>query len=287
MSSCSETRVRCEECEDGGCVFAVEDVLDESETDSVRKDSKEGEEGDNKQRRQRKKSSREAASSSVSSTDSALGWGVRRMSGYQGQSSWETGEVGLSNKRVSRPSCVMAEVADRKISVIKGTEHENESILGQIHLELAKYHETERFDTSFHDTESALFHLRAAADCGNMQALVAICQVFTGRVNDILPAITQADAEKYEAGSIVDIGLDYVTTAARMGDTGSMVYLAEAYDKGLNLGTDRKQDFSQALYWYQKAAKDGAERGYSLLARAAEILAMPDERCFDPRLAAT
>ena len=37
-----------------------------------------------------------------------------------------------------------------------------------------------------------------------------------------------------------DIGLDYMTSAARQGDLGSVLYLASAYDTGLNLGSDRK-----------------------------------------------
>ena len=37
-----------------------------------------------------------------------------------------------------------------------------------------------------------------------------------------------------------DVGLDYMTTAARAGDVPSMLYLAKAYDTGLNLGSDRK-----------------------------------------------
>ena len=37
-----------------------------------------------------------------------------------------------------------------------------------------------------------------------------------------------------------DIGLDYMTLAARMGDAGSALYLAKAFDTGLNLGSNRK-----------------------------------------------
>lgn len=37
-----------------------------------------------------------------------------------------------------------------------------------------------------------------------------------------------------------DIGLDYLTRAANAGDVNSVLYLAKAYDTGLNLGSDRK-----------------------------------------------
>ena len=101
-----------------------------------------------------------------------------------------------------------------------------------------------RFDAALQDIASALFHLRAAADCGNMQglnskyiltktpkffslqilqcfppALVAIAQIYTGRPNDILPAITQLDASEHEPGNVEDVGLDFLTTAARLGDS--------------------------------------------------------------------
>ena len=39
---------------------------------------------------------------------------------------------------------------------------------------------------------------------------------------------------------VEDIGLDYMTSAARQRDLGSVLYLASAYDTGLNLGSDRK-----------------------------------------------
>ena len=50
-------------------------------------------------------------------------------------------------------------------------------------------------------------------------ALVAIGQIYTGRPNDILPAITQLDASEHEPGNVEDVGLDFLTTAARLGDS--------------------------------------------------------------------
>ena len=44
--------------------------------------------------------------------------------------------------RVSRPSCVSGEVARKLSSLVK--EH-TDSVLGQIHLDLAQYHETCRY----------------------------------------------------------------------------------------------------------------------------------------------
>ena len=76
-----------------------------------------------------------------------------------------------------------------------------------------------------------------------------------------------------------------------------MAYLAEAFDTGLNLGSDREQCYSQvllfkvyffkntnqekklllqALSWYLLAGRAGADRACCLLARAAEIFLMED-----------
>ena len=48
---------------------------------------------------------------------------------------------------------------------------------------------------------------------------MAIGQIYTGRPNDILPAITQLDASEHEPGNVEDVGLDFLTTAARLGDS--------------------------------------------------------------------
>ena len=77
---------------------------------------------------------------------------------------------------------------------------------------------------------------------------MAIAQIYTGRPNDILPAITQSDASEHEPGNLEDVGLDFLTTSARLGDSASMAYIAEAFDTGLNLGSDREQSYSQVIF---------------------------------------
>ena len=64
-----------------------------------------------------------------------------------------------------------------------------------------------------------------------MAALIAISQLFTGRPNDILPAIHQVDLAEHlpmqgNKDNLEDIGLDYMVMAARHGDTASILYLA-------------------------------------------------------------
>ena len=71
--------------------------------------------------------------STASSQDSALGW-----------KSLDVGEKLASQEggsrpgRVSRPSCVSAEIVERR----SARQEEDNSVLGLIHLDLAKYHET-------------------------------------------------------------------------------------------------------------------------------------------------
>jgi len=248
-----------------GCVFML-DVLseDEASTKKVRQEKEEG-------------------WSTASSTDS--GFHCRRR--LESVSECEdTEKRGMRLPRISRPSCVTAEVYKMHNEDMDGQSSKTDSVLGLIHLDLAKYHETCRFDANVHDISSALFHLRAAADCGNMTALIAISQIFTGRPNDILPAITQMDAEENIKGSLEDIGIDYIVTSARLGDVSSMIYMAQAFDSGYNLGSDREQSYSQALDWYLMAAKAGEEERYKYLARAAQIQTLENGGCFDPRRAA-
>jgi len=223
----------------------------------------------------------DSRSSTERSEDSGVGVRQQRKRGMtecsEGTEEKEKLQERLDKK--SRPSCVLGEMA-RKLSSL--VHHHSDSVLGQIHLDLAQYHETCRFDANIQDKSSAHFHLKAAADCDNKQALTAISSLYLGLPNDILPALTQLDAAEYVAGNIEDIGLDYMVSAARYGDVSSMVFLAKAFDSGLNLGKDRSQSYSQAVDWYQKAVNNGAEKRYLLMARMAEIMMMEDSGCQDP-----
>ena len=179
--------------------------------------------------------------------------------------------------RVSRPSCVYNEMV-RKMSGILDTM--TESVLGKIHLDLATYHEACRFQDNVQDKVSSHFHLRCAADCEDKQALVAISSLYVGLPNDVLPGLSQQDVLDLVPGDIQDIGLDYMTSAARQGDTASMLYLAKAFDTGNNLGS-RERDLGQANMWYSRAVSAGVEKSYQLLARQAEIALTPSD-CYDP-----
>jgi len=152
--------------------------------------------------------------------------------------------------------------------------------LGQIHLDLANYHEMERFtkvDAEGYDQEAALYHLRHAADCGHLEAIITMGRIALQLSHDILPDITMEDNL-----ANIDMGLDFMNLAAMAGDRGAMILLAKAYDTGEQLGT-RLRSWPKAINWYTLAVsmESGDEEGnydgtmddptYQLLARQAEM----------------
>ena len=77
-------------------------------------------------------------------------------------------------ERMAKPSNLSAELLIQS--------NHDDSILGHVHLELAKYHEFGRFSNGddFYDREAALFHLKAAAECGIVVAIVALARIYCG-----------------------------------------------------------------------------------------------------------
>ena len=101
---------------------------------------------------------------------------------------------------------------------------------------MAKYHEACRFtDDGIFDKESAVYHLKAAADCGIIAANLSLAKIFVDMPHDILGDVTIDDCAGINFGegeSRVAIGLRYMERAARAGERSAMVYLARAYDTG-------------------------------------------------------
>ena len=58
----------------------------------------------------------------------------------------------------------------------------------QIHLDMAKYHELGRFapDDGSRNMEAALYHLRHAADCGALEAIIAMARICLQMTHDVL-----------------------------------------------------------------------------------------------------
>ncbi|CAH1274480.1 EEF2K [Branchiostoma lanceolatum] len=100
----------------------------------------------------------------------------------------------FARRQVSRPSCVTLEVNFRRMSLIQG-QLTGGSVLGEVHLEMAKYHENGRFAPQeglnmLHqeevDWDSAIFHLEKAAVCGVLEAIVALARMFLQLPHDVL-----------------------------------------------------------------------------------------------------
>ncbi|XP_061612073.1 eukaryotic elongation factor 2 kinase isoform X3 [Phyllopteryx taeniolatus] len=182
-----------------------------------------------------------------------------------------------SRSHVHRPSCVATEV-ERLSSLFQ--KRLGQSILGKVHLAMVRYHEAGRFcekDEQW-DEDSAMFHLERAAQCGELEAIVALGQCCLQLPHHILPNMELEE----NAGNRMK-GFKYLLQAAEAGDRSSMITVARAFDTGVNLPADRQQDWEEAIRWYDSALNmdehdeggefDGIqdEPRYLLLAREAEM----------------
>ncbi|XP_071318599.1 eukaryotic elongation factor 2 kinase isoform X6 [Trachinotus anak] len=182
-----------------------------------------------------------------------------------------------SRAHVHRPSCVATEVERLNTLMQKKI---GQSILGKVHLAMVRYHEAGRFcekDEQW-DQDSAMFHLERAALCGELEAIVALGQCCLQLPHHILPDMELED----NAGNRMK-GFKYLLLAAEAGDRSSMIIVARAFDTGVNLSAERKQDWEEAIHWYDSALNmtdydeggefDGTqdEPRYLLLAREAEM----------------
>ncbi|XP_038064162.1 eukaryotic elongation factor 2 kinase-like isoform X2 [Patiria miniata] len=139
------------------------------------------------------------------------------------------------------------------------------STLGQIHLDLAKYHEIGRFVDSLEqrNMQAAFYHLQQASHCGTMEAILALARIYLNLPHDILEAVVIDDCEEN-----INDGMDLMEQAAEAGDRPSMIYLAKAYESGTNLGTNREIIWTEAVHWYQQAiamSKEDDDGGFDCL----------------------
>ncbi|XP_041938796.1 eukaryotic elongation factor 2 kinase isoform X4 [Alosa sapidissima] len=183
-----------------------------------------------------------------------------------------------SRSHIHRPSCVAVEV-ERLNSLVQERKI-GKSILGKVHLAMVRYHEGGRFcekDQPW-DEHSAIYHLERAAMCEELEAIVALGQCYLQLPHHILSEIELEDSEENRKK-----GFRYLLQAAEAGDRPSMILVARALDNGLNLPPSRKQDWEEAIHWYDCALNmtdydeggefDGMqdEPRYLLLAREAEM----------------
>ncbi|XP_044033787.1 eukaryotic elongation factor 2 kinase isoform X3 [Siniperca chuatsi] len=203
------------------------------------------------------------------------------LNSYNSNNNWLTEEkwsfYHSSRAHVHRPSCVATEVERLNTLLQKKI---GQSILGKVHLAMVRYHEAGRFcekDEQW-DQDSAMFHLERAALCGELEAIVALGQCCLQLPHHILPDM---ELEENEGNRMK--GFKYLLLAAEAGDRSSMIIVARAFDTGINLSADRKQDWEEAIHWYDSALNmtdydeggefDGTqdEPRYLLLAREAEM----------------
>lgn len=157
-----------------------------------------------------------------------------------------------------------------------------ESILGNIHLEMAKYHECGRFsdtETDEYDQTSAFFHLKHSADLGVKEAIVNIAKIYLGLPHDLLSVYQEEN---------VELGFVFLIQGADQEDKNSLFSMAKAYDSGINLPKGREINWNLASCYYKKllqVMEDDAgcedagysealgecEPGYIILARLAEM----------------
>ncbi|KAL3876114.1 hypothetical protein ACJMK2_033992 [Sinanodonta woodiana] len=183
----------------------------------------------------------------------------------------------MAMQRQHRPSCVALEKDLR----ILGNAKMNDSVLGKIHHEMAKYYEIGRFSKKEEDDidwESALYHEEHAAELGELEAILTLARLFLGQERAVLVNCTVQKCEDN-----IDRGLDYMVQAAEAGDRGAMLYMAKAFETGQGLGAKRSVSWEDSVYWYNQAVStnendEGGEFDstmndpvYQLLAKQAEM----------------
>lgn len=185
----------------------------------------------------------------------------------------------LQMQQMQRPSCVALEKDLRKMNF---NSRVNDSALGKVHHELAKYHEVGRFCDKKEeniDWESALFHEVHAAELGELEAILTLAKLYLGMERDVLINCKVDDDENN-----IDLGMDYMVQAAEAGDRSAMIYVAKAFETGAGLGKRRELSWEDALYWYDESltSVDESDEGgeydstmydppYSIMARMAEM----------------
>lgn len=144
------------------------------------------------------------------------------------------------------------EASDASSTRLTMMDEKQESTLGKIHLELAKYHEMGRFNLSEEepiDQEAALFHLKQAASLGILEALTSLAKIHLDLPHDILSSYRLDDAESDENR---EMALTYLVEAAKRKDKSSLFQIAKAFDTGVNLSSKRAINWQKAVEYYER-----------------------------------
>ncbi|XP_071796451.1 eukaryotic elongation factor 2 kinase-like isoform X2 [Asterias amurensis] len=165
-----------------------------------------------------------------------------------GSSTKEEERQAMMMNKTHKASSVNIEVAMRERLDMK--RKMGGSVLGQVHLDLAKYHDIGRFveNPDDHNMRAAFYHLEQASHCGTMEAILALAKIYLNLPHAVLENVTMDENEEN-----INDGLDLMEQAAEAGDRAAMIYLANAFQTGLNLGTNREIMWTEAVHWCQSA----------------------------------
>lgn len=160
----------------------------------------------------------------------------------------------LENHEKARPACVEHEMKLRNLQAVRKI---SDSVLGQIHHELGKYHEMGRFcdkkNMDEADMEAAIFHERFAAELGVKEASMTLACVYFDLPREIMVNISLEKTEKN-----LKKGVEYMLMAADAGDRGAMLYLARAYETGSGLDQPCRS-YKKAVEWYEAVMSTNSE----------------------------
>ncbi|KAK3882577.1 hypothetical protein Pcinc_013055 [Petrolisthes cinctipes] len=161
-------------------------------------------------------------------------------------------------RRKARPSHVLGEIEHRKqLELLEENRNKTGgSALGQVHLDLAKYHELNRFvkESESYDRDAAMYHVMQAAKCGTLEAIKAMAQMHLKLPHDILP-----DLELDDNTCDMEIGFDHMLMAAEAKDRAAMIYVATAFESAIGLPQSRKPDWSKSVFWLDRVINTNTE----------------------------
>ncbi|KRY01949.1 Eukaryotic elongation factor 2 kinase, partial [Trichinella pseudospiralis] len=202
-------------------------------------------------------SSDETSSSEVNGSSSSLATattGRRRIDSEVDSSSKQDSmrkQFWAGRRGKSLPACIVTQQLHLHSS--------EDNILGCIHLDLARYHELGRFvqPDAQYDRSAAWFHLEKAVQCGVYEALLTMAKIYLGIEHELL----QDFMEDGTSDENINQGLKLVEKLAASGDRWATLLLAERYASGQLLGSERKQSYKTALFFYNKLLEQMDPKG--------------------------
>ncbi|EFO23641.2 hypothetical protein LOAG_04841 [Loa loa] len=182
----------------------------------------------------------------------------------------------LEKRKFSRPAGLLSESQIKELSEFSQKIHGINCILGQIHLDLARYHELGQFveksafvcsekenvystkDYGYkkrncigYDKDAAFYHLDIARRCGVLEAIITMAKMAFGQSHELLKEIVCG--EVWENEDLEGTGFELMECAADMGDQSAVIFVAQAYETGRFLGPMKKPSWPKAVAWYEKA----------------------------------